>query len=102
MRVVSSFEATGLDERGWNALARLGTNSVFQTYQWHRSWWHTYGSRYEPLFVTVSNGHNIKGVAPLYVEETAAGRVVRFVGRWPGGLLRSACRRRREHGRRDG
>jgi CelD/BcsL family acetyltransferase involved in cellulose biosynthesis len=81
VRVVSSFEATGLDERGWNALARLGTNSVFQTFQWHRSWWHTYGGPYEPLFVTVSDGYNIQGVAPLYVEETAAGsRVVRFVG----------------------
>jgi CelD/BcsL family acetyltransferase involved in cellulose biosynthesis len=81
VRVVSSFEATGLDERGWNTLARLGINSVFQTYQWHRSWWHTYGGRYEPLFVTVSDGHHTQGVAPLYVEETAAGcRVVRFVG----------------------
>jgi CelD/BcsL family acetyltransferase involved in cellulose biosynthesis len=81
VRVVSSFEATGLDERGWNALAGLGTNSVFQTYQWHRSWWQTYGARYEPLLVTVSDGHHTKGVAPLYVDETAVGnRVIRFVG----------------------
>jgi CelD/BcsL family acetyltransferase involved in cellulose biosynthesis len=81
VRVVSSFEATGLDERGWNALARLGTNSVFQTFQWHRSWWHTYGGQYEPLFVTVSDEHNIRGVAPLYVEDTpAGGRIVRFMG----------------------
>jgi len=48
-RIVASFDATGLDERRWNALAALGTNSVFQTYQWHRSWWTTFGSRYEPL-----------------------------------------------------
>ena len=81
VRVVSSFDATGLDKCRWNALARLGTNSVFQTYQWHRSWWHSYGSRYEPLFITVSDGHHTKGIAPLCVEETAAGkRVVRFVG----------------------
>ena len=80
VRIVPSFEATGLDERGWNALASLGTNSVFQTYQWHRSWWHTYGNRFEPLFVTVSNGHDVKGVAPLYVEEAAAGRIIRFIG----------------------
>ena len=80
-RVVSSFDATGLDERSWNALAARGTNSVFQTYQWHRSWWHTYGRRHEPLFLTVADSHAIKGVAPLYVEETAAGsRVVRFQG----------------------
>ena len=38
-------------------------------------------ARYEPLFVTVSDGHDTKGVAPLYVEETAgSSRVVRFVG----------------------
>jgi CelD/BcsL family acetyltransferase involved in cellulose biosynthesis len=80
-RIVSSFEATGLDERGWNALAGLGTNTIFQTYQWHRSWWNTYGSRLEPLFVTVSDGRNTIGVAPFCAEETAAGnRVVRFVG----------------------
>jgi CelD/BcsL family acetyltransferase involved in cellulose biosynthesis len=81
VRVVSSFDATGLDERTWNALAQAGTNSVFQTYQWHRSWWHTYGDRYEPLFVIVSDGHGTRGVAPLYADRTAAGsRVVRFVG----------------------
>ena len=80
-RIVSSFEATGLDERRWNALASRGTNSVFQTYQWHRSWWSTYGNRYEPVFVTVSDGHGTMGVAPLYAERTAAGnRLLRFVG----------------------
>jgi CelD/BcsL family acetyltransferase involved in cellulose biosynthesis len=80
-RIVSSLDATGLDEHRWNALAALGTNSIFQTYQWHRSWWNTYGSRIEPLLVTVSDGQNTIGVAPLYAEETAAGhRVVRFMG----------------------
>lgn len=80
-RVVSSIEETGLDERSWNALAGLGINTVFQTYQWHRSWLATYGRLYEPSFVTVSDGTSITGVAPLIVEDTAArGRVVRFVG----------------------
>jgi CelD/BcsL family acetyltransferase involved in cellulose biosynthesis len=80
-RIVSSFDATGLDERSWNALASQGTSTIFQTYQWHRSWWNTYGSRFEPLFVTVSNGQSTIGVAPLYAEETAAGnRVIRFIG----------------------
>ena len=81
VRVVSSFEATGLDERRWNSLAALGTNSVFQTYQWHRSWWHSYGRWFEPLFLTVADAQAVKGVAPLCVEKTTAGRrVVRFVG----------------------
>lgn len=80
-RVVSSFDATGLGEREWNALASRGTNSVFQTYQWHRSWWNTYGGQYEPLFVTVSDGYGTVGVAPLCAEKTRTGaRVLRFVG----------------------
>lgn len=80
MRVASSFEETGLDQDAWNALARLGTNTVFQTYQWQSSWWSTYADRYEPLFVTVSNGGSTCGVAPLMVEQSPAGRFVRFVG----------------------
>ena len=79
-RIVSSFDGIGLDERGWNALARLGTNTIFQTYQWHRSWWNTYGSPLQPLFVTVSDGQQTRGLAPLYVEHTAGHRVVKFIG----------------------
>ena len=79
--VVTSFEATGLDEGRWNTLAAIGSNSVFQTYQWHRSWWSTYGQAYEPLFVTVSNGGSTDGVAPLMAERTSTrGKVVRFIG----------------------
>ena len=81
VRVASSFEATGLDERAWNSLVALGTNSVFQTYQWHRSWWHCYGRWFEPLFLTVSDAHAVKGAAALCLEETATGtRLVRFMG----------------------
>ena len=81
VRCVSSFEETGLDEQSWNALASAGTNSVFQTHQWHHSWWTTYRGRYEPLLVVVSDAGSTRGVAPLMVEQTLArGRVVRFIG----------------------
>lgn len=79
-RIATSFEETGLDQRTWNALASLGTNTVFQTWQWQHSWWSTYGDRYEPLFLTVSDGTSTCGVAPLMVEQGPTGRVVRFVG----------------------
>ena len=80
MRIASSFDDTGLGETSWNALAARGSNSVFQTYQWMRSWWSAYGSRYEPLFVVATHGATT-GVAPLFVAESATrGRVVRFVG----------------------
>lgn len=80
VRVVSSLDRTGLYAHSWNSLARLGTNTVFQTYEWQQSWWSTYGGRFEPLFITVSNGASTCGVAPLIVEQGSSGRVVRFVG----------------------
>jgi CelD/BcsL family acetyltransferase involved in cellulose biosynthesis len=81
VRVVTSFEETDLDEHGWNTLASSATNSVFQTHQWHRSWWSTYRTSYEPLLVVVSDAGSTCGVAPLMVEQTSArGRVVRFIG----------------------
>ncbi|MEZ5287570.1 MAG: GNAT family N-acetyltransferase [Vicinamibacterales bacterium] len=80
-RVAASVADTGLDERGWNALAARGTYSVFQTWQWHQAWWSTFGAAYEPLFLTVGGDGPAAGVAPLFVERSASrGRVVRFVG----------------------
>jgi len=79
--IVSTFAETGLDERSWNALADRGTNFVFQTYQWNRSWLSAYGDQCEPLFVVVANGSSTVGVAPLVVEQTSTqGRVARFLG----------------------
>lgn len=80
VRVVSTLEATGLDERSWNLLATRGTNSIFQTYQWNKSWLSAYGDRYEPLIVVVANGSSTTGVAPLVLDQTAQGRVARFLG----------------------
>jgi CelD/BcsL family acetyltransferase involved in cellulose biosynthesis len=80
-RIVSSLDHTGLDEQTWNALAACGTNSVFQTHQWARSWWTVYGARYEPLFVVSGTAGRTTGLAPLVVDtSTARGRVVRFLG----------------------
>jgi len=81
-RIVSALDEIGLDAHGWNALAaRSDTNSVFQTHEWTRSWWKTYGDLYEPLFVTVSDASGIAGVAPMVVEQRPSGeRVIRFVG----------------------
>lgn len=79
---VASFDRVGLDERAWNALAAgSDTNSVFQTYEWTRAWWTTYGQQHEPLFITASDAAGIAGVAPLVCERRPSGqRVVRFLG----------------------
>jgi len=79
--ISTSLDATGLDEAAWNALvARSGTRSVFQTYQWTRAWWTVFQGRREPVFVTASEGGRPVAVAPLVMERRVAGNVVRFVG----------------------
>jgi len=80
VRAFSTLDAAPLNERSWNALAASGTNSLFQVYQWHRSWVSAYGDRYEPLIVVDSNGSGVNGVAPFVIERTTAGRIIRFIG----------------------
>ncbi len=79
-RIVTSFDGTGLNEQSWNDLAACGPSSVFQTYQWARSWWTAYGDRYEPLFVVAAEAGHTSGLAALVVDSSTMGRVVRFLG----------------------
>lgn len=81
-RIVTSLADVGLDVSGWNALAASSdTNSVFQTHEWVRAWWTTFQGSFEPLFVTVSEGSRVTGVAPLVIVRRSAGdRIVRFLG----------------------
>ena len=81
-RIASTFDEVGLDQQEWNALAaKSATNSIFQTHQWMRSWWTAYGEGYKPLFVTVSCGDRVRGVAPLIIDHRRSWqRTVRFLG----------------------
>lgn len=81
-RITSSLDQVGLGQQQWNALAAAsGTNSVFQTHQWTRSWLAAFGDLYEPLFVTASDAAGVAGVAPLMVDRRSSrARVLRFLG----------------------
>lgn len=82
IRIARSFEELGLDEGKWNALvASSSTNSVFQTYQWVRSWADVYGRDRTCLFVVAEGAEGTLGVIPLVVDATPGRpRVARFVG----------------------
>lgn len=81
-RVASGLPDVGLTADEWNALAALGaTNTIFQTHQWTRSWLAAFGERYRTLFVIVTDGERVAGVAPLMVDRTRSfQRTLRFVG----------------------
>jgi predicted ATP-grasp superfamily ATP-dependent carboligase/CelD/BcsL family acetyltransferase involved in cellulose biosynthesis len=79
---VSSLDRTGVDDRGWNELAAgSDTHSVFQTHEWTRAWWNTYGEQFEPLFITAADHAGVAGIAPLVLEQRASGQcAVKFAG----------------------
>lgn len=81
IRIVSSLDDVGLDERGWNALAAHGrTRSIFQTHEWLRSWIEAFRNGSAPLFVVVHQDHQVIGVAPMMTCGGSARRVIRFLG----------------------
>lgn len=82
MKIISSIDAVGMGEEGWNTLAAGSpTNSIFQTYQWVSSWERTFKSECEPWYVSVGDSSGFVGMAPLMISRGTLGeRIVRFLG----------------------
>jgi CelD/BcsL family acetyltransferase involved in cellulose biosynthesis/predicted ATP-grasp superfamily ATP-dependent carboligase len=80
-RVFASPNETGLSATRWNALLGSShTNSIFQTYQWHDSWWRTYGRKLDGRFIAVSDDATCLAVAPMALHRSTRDRVLRFAG----------------------
>ena len=81
-QIQSSIDAIGLHEKEWNALtAKSETNTVFQTFQWVKSWLKAFGDQYDQMFVSVADPSGVVGVAPFVVQKGIMGeRSVRFLG----------------------
>lgn len=72
------FDTLGSD---WNALnERSATRNPFARVEWARTWWATYypGALW---VLTVTDGGELVGIAPFFIETTADNtRVLRFIG----------------------
>lgn len=69
----------------WNALVeRSATNTVFQTLEWHCSWWKALGGGSRPLILLAEAAGKMVGIAPLMLSEQRLfgrrRRVVEFIG----------------------
>ncbi len=54
-------------EREWNDLLnRSRTDTIFLTWQWQKTWWDFLGQKAELCTVTVRDGEELVGLAPLY------------------------------------
>lgn len=84
--IVEDFWALAPRKAEWNALLqRSRTNTVFQTYEFHASWWKVFGGEGARALVLIAecNGELV-GIAPLMVAERKflgrRQRVVQFIG----------------------
>jgi CelD/BcsL family acetyltransferase involved in cellulose biosynthesis len=69
--VVEDAAAFDALEREWNALLERSEASVFQSFEWQRTWWRHFGEGRRGArlhLVTVRGPDGLVAIAPLYVE----------------------------------
>lgn len=84
-RVIEEFDALIPIRDEWNRLAdRSYTNTVFQTYEFHASWWTAFGSTGQLRVLLAENRGTLVGIAPLMLTTRRvfgrAKRVMQFIG----------------------
>ncbi len=102
--VIDDVEGFGALERSWNELLVQCEASVFQSFEWQRTWWHHFGERRDGArlhLVTVRDGERLVAVAPLWVETSRAPGALRlrrllFIGRGDSDYLDVIATRGRE------
>jgi CelD/BcsL family acetyltransferase involved in cellulose biosynthesis len=85
IRLIENLDALWPRRSEWNALVeRSATNTVFQTLEWHCSWWKAFGSGAQSMVLLAEAGGRMVGIAPLMLSvQRILGRkrrVVEFIG----------------------
>jgi CelD/BcsL family acetyltransferase involved in cellulose biosynthesis len=90
LRVEVIGDPVALDaiEHDWNELLRTSDATVFQSFEWQRTWWRHFGERRRGArlhVVTIRDGSTLVAVAPLWLETSrllglAPVRRLRWIG----------------------
>jgi len=66
----------------WNGLLqRSGTNTIFLTWEWQRTWWDWFGGQSRLSILAIWDGRELVGLAPLHVDSSSeAHGALRLVG----------------------
>jgi CelD/BcsL family acetyltransferase involved in cellulose biosynthesis len=83
--VVDSLDTLQPWRERWNDLVLQNpANTVFQTFEWHVSWWKAFGSSAEMLILLAEVGETLVGIAPLMISRKRVlgwkRRVLEFIG----------------------
>lgn len=104
LKVVSDPAAFDALEPTWNMVLERADASVFQSYEWQRTWWRHFGEPNPAAalhLVVLDDGERTVGIAPFYVERIRALGVVSykrlaFLGTGPSDYLDVLFERGRE------
>ncbi len=85
IELVENFDSLAGYESVWNdLLGGCEVNTIFQTYQWHQSWWRAFGDEYQTFILLAKKDGNLVGIAPLLKYRTKVlGRsetMISFIG----------------------
>ncbi|MER3524621.1 MAG: hypothetical protein C4326_11315 [Ignavibacteria bacterium] len=71
VRVVREPSAFDALEAEWHRLLELSDVSVFQSFEWQRTWWRHFGERNPSAslhILLVNDGEDLIGIAPFFIE----------------------------------
>ncbi|MDC0357505.1 GNAT family N-acetyltransferase [Oligoflexia bacterium] len=85
IEVVTDFNTLLPYKDRWNALVdRSETRTVYQTFEWHEAWWHSFGGEHKLHVVLMSKEQELVGIAPLMLTNKRVNglreKVLSFIG----------------------
>ncbi len=81
VRLVTTVDEFERLESAWSDLLRQSDASVFQSFEWHRTWWTHFGepTANRQLHIAVVHvGGEIVAIAPFFIETVALAPLIRF------------------------
>jgi len=85
IRWIDDFQTLASSANAWNQLVeRSQTHTIFQTFEWHQSWWKAFGGDAKPLVLLAHEDATLLGIAPLVMTRRwvlgRRRRVIEFMG----------------------
>lgn len=69
VEVIDNFEGFLVLEDEWNSLLENSQNDVvFLRHEWFRCWWETFGKNNQLFIISVKDGGELVGIAPLMIS----------------------------------
>jgi CelD/BcsL family acetyltransferase involved in cellulose biosynthesis len=74
IREESEFDSTELRE-SWNRLNILSGGSIFQTYEWNRTWWNHFGTGKDLSIILIYREQKLIAIFPLFIDRVQVGGI---------------------------